>query len=68
MPAKMTNSEIWNTLAQLLRLGGTFGESKNEFWAPYVFNRFPDDYDGFDFSATIAKGVRGGARQATRLQ
>jgi hypothetical protein len=52
------NSEIWNTLAQLLRLGGTFGESKNEFWAPYVFSRFPDDYGGFDFSATIAKDVR----------
>ena len=52
------NSEVWNTLAQLLRLGGTFGESKNEFWAPYVFSRFPDDYDGFDFSAIIAKDVR----------
>jgi hypothetical protein len=52
------NSEIWNTLAQLLRLGGTFGESKDEFWAPYVFSRFPDDYGGFDFSAIIAKDVR----------
>jgi hypothetical protein len=52
------NSEIWNTLAQLLRLGGTFGESRNEFWAPYVFSRFPDDYGGFDFSAIIAKDVR----------
>jgi Bacterial SH3 domain len=52
------NSEIWNTLAQLLRLGGTFGESKDEFWAPYVFSRFPDDYSGFDFSAIIAKDVR----------
>lgn len=51
------NSEVWNTLAQLLRLGGTFGESKNEFWAPYVFTRFPEDYDGFDFSAIIAKDV-----------
>jgi hypothetical protein len=28
------NSKAWNTLAQLFRLGGTFGESKNEFWAP----------------------------------
>ena len=52
------NSEIWNTVAQLLRLGGTFGESKSEFWAPYVFSRFPDDYSGFDFSAIIAKDVR----------
>jgi Bacterial SH3 domain len=52
------NSEIWNMLAQLLRLGGTFGESKNEFWAPYVFSQFPDDYGGFDFSAIIAKDVR----------
>jgi hypothetical protein len=42
----------------LLRLGGTFGESKDEFWAPYVFSRFPDDYGGFDFSAIIAKDVR----------
>jgi hypothetical protein len=56
------NSEIWNTLAQLFRLGGTFGESKNEFWAPYVFSRFPDDYGGFDFSAIIAKDVRGEER------
>jgi hypothetical protein len=52
------NSEVWNTLARLLRLGGTFGESKDEFWAPYVFSRFPDDYGGFDFSAIIAKDVR----------
>ena len=51
------DSEIWNTLAGLLRLGGTFGESTNEFWAPYVFSRFPDDYDGFDFSAITAKDV-----------
>jgi hypothetical protein len=42
----------------LLRLGGTFGESKNEFWAPYVFSRFPDDYGGLDFSAIIARDVR----------
>jgi hypothetical protein len=52
------NSEVWNTLAQLLRLGGTFGESKNEFWAPYVFSRFPDKYGGFDFSAIIARDVK----------
>jgi len=52
------NSEVWNTLAQLLRLGGTFGESKNEFWAPYVFSRFPDNDGGFDFSAIIARDVR----------
>jgi hypothetical protein len=52
------NSEIWNTLAQLLRLGGTFGESKSEFWAPYVFSRFPNNYDGFDISVIIAKDVR----------
>jgi hypothetical protein len=52
------NSEVWNTLAQLLRLGGTFGESKNEFWAPYVFSRFPDNYDGFDFLAIIARDVK----------
>jgi hypothetical protein len=52
------NSEVWNTLAQLLRLGGSFGESKNEFWAPYVFSRFADDCGGFDFSAIIAKDVR----------
>lgn len=52
------NSEVWNTLARLLRLGGTFEESKNEFWAPYVFSRFPDHDGGFDFSAIIARDVR----------
>ena len=35
------NSEIWNTLAQLLRLGGTFGESRNEFLAPVYFQPVP---------------------------
>lgn len=51
-------SEVWRELRGLLRLGGTFTKSKNEFWAPYVFSRFPDEYDGFSYSAIIARDVK----------
>lgn len=51
-------SAIWKELKKVLELGGTFDKSKNEFWAPYVFSRFPEKYDGFSYSAIIASNVK----------
>ncbi|HJT80296.1 MAG TPA: SH3 domain-containing protein [Chthoniobacterales bacterium] len=51
-------SPIWNELGEALRLGVTFDAKQGEFWAPYVFSRFPENYDGFDYSVIIAKEVK----------
>jgi hypothetical protein len=39
-------SEIWDELAVLLRMGGTF-QPNGAFYAPYVFTEFPDDLEPF---------------------
>ena len=51
-------SAIWKELGEVLRLGVTFDARQNEFWAPYVSSRFPQNYDGFDYSAIIATDVK----------
>jgi hypothetical protein len=55
------NSAIWSQLGEILRMGGTFGMNggaKDQFWAPYLFTRFPQKYDVFDYIAIIAKDVK----------
>ena len=45
----------WPVLERLLSMGGAWqGES---FSIPYVFARFPDDLDPFDYAAITGKGV-----------
>ena len=51
-------SPIWKELGNALRLGVTFNARQGEFWAPYVFTHFPENYDGFDYSAIIATDVK----------
>lgn len=51
-------SPIWDELGKALRLGVTFNRKQGEFSAPYVFSRFPENYDGFDYSAVIATDVK----------
>jgi hypothetical protein len=45
----------WSVLDRLLSMGGAWqGDS---FSIPYVFARFPDDLDPFDYAAITGKGV-----------
>jgi hypothetical protein len=50
-------SELWPELAAVLALGGTF-ENDSTFVAPYVFTRFPDSLDAFEYVAVIGENVR----------
>lgn len=50
-------SELWTTLGEVLRLGGTFmGDSV--FAAPYVHGSWPDGVDPFQYGAITGTGVR----------
>lgn len=51
------DTKLWETLATVLALGGTF-EGDSIFTAPYVFTNWPHDLDAFDYAAIIGKGVR----------
>ena len=50
-------SEIWDTLGTVLALGGTF-QDENTFVAPYVFSRWPSQFDAFEHVAVIGSDVR----------
>lgn len=53
------DSKIWPVLSALLTKGGSAvkGEEGKEFWAPYVFTRFPENLDPFIFAAVTGKDV-----------
>jgi hypothetical protein len=52
------DSRLWDEMFEVLSLGGTFTDkSRREFCAPYVFTRFPDDLDPFEYSAIIGDNV-----------
>ncbi len=51
------DSALWETLATVLALGGTF-DADGSFTAPYVFTQWPADKDVFDHVAVIGTGVR----------
>ncbi len=57
------DSPLWETLATVLALGGTFGPG-DTFTAPYVFSQWPQDADAFSQVAVVATGVR--VREAPR--
>lgn len=53
------DSELWGTLVEILRLGGSFREAGKgrDFWAPYVYSNFPDDVDAFEYLAVTGENV-----------
>lgn len=51
------DSTLWETLAAVLSLGGTFA-SDGSFTAPYVFTQWPQGKDAFEHMAAIGSGVR----------
>jgi len=51
------DSEVWEELAAVLALGGTF-QSADTFVAPYVFSRWPQRIDSFEHVAVVGDRVR----------
>ncbi len=49
------DSELWTELRDVLTHGGAF--QAGQFWAPYVFSRFPEDLDGFEYVAVMGDDV-----------
>ncbi|MDP8245451.1 MAG: SH3 domain-containing protein [Candidatus Hinthialibacter antarcticus] len=49
------DSFLWDVIETVFDLGATLGRIRDElhFTAPYVFSRFPKDYDAFFYSAVI---------------
>jgi hypothetical protein len=52
------DSTLWSELGEVLALGGTFDTPRTTFTAPYVFSRWPGDYDAFEHVAIISADVR----------
>jgi hypothetical protein len=52
------DSRVWSELGEALALGGTFDAARETFSAPYVFSRWPSEYDAFEHVALIAADVR----------
>jgi len=54
-----SDSELWGTLAEVLRLGGSFRKAGrgSDFWAPYVYSKFPEDVDAFEYLAVTGEQV-----------
>jgi hypothetical protein len=51
------DSLLWEVMAGTLALGGTFG-SDGGFTAPYVFTRWPEDRDPFEYLVAIGSDIR----------
>jgi hypothetical protein len=50
------SSDLWHELGAVLALGGSF-EGSNSFVAPYVFSKWPQDVDSFEYGAVIGDNV-----------
>lgn len=53
------DSKFWSELSDILALGGTFdNQDKTSFTTPYVFSRFPEKFDAFQYIAVTDKNVK----------
>ncbi len=50
-------SILWDELHKVLSLGGSF-DAEGAFIAPYVFSRWPEGLDGFEYVAVTGSNVR----------
>ncbi|MBI2435916.1 MAG: SH3 domain-containing protein [Candidatus Hydrogenedentes bacterium] len=55
-------SPLWQELGRILALGGAF--QKEQFVAPYVYAKWPESYDSFQFAAITGQNVNVRARAA----
>lgn len=53
-----SKSELWGELLKVLTNGGAFDDRRrNAFYAPYLFNEFPEDIDAFEYEAIFGNNV-----------
>jgi len=59
-------TKLWDTLTLVLTLGGSLNVSDQEtsFWAPYVYSRWPNEFDSFEHAAIIGTNVKIRSRPA----
>jgi hypothetical protein len=57
-------TKVWDELTTILSMGGSFATvaGVKSFCAPYVYSKFPDDLDAYDYAAITGTGVRVRAR------
>lgn len=63
------DSRLWGVLKSVVTLGGSFERSSGAhrvFWAPYVYIKFPEDLDSFEYWAIIEKDVAVRSRPEAR--
>jgi hypothetical protein len=60
-------SRLWEVLAGVLALGGTFGPD-GTFTAPYIFSRWPQHTEAYTHMAAIGTGVRVRSAPSTGAQ
>ncbi|MBI3912114.1 MAG: SH3 domain-containing protein [Armatimonadetes bacterium] len=53
------DSRLWRTLATILSLGGSFRtyDGHRQFCAPYVYSRWPDEWDAFQYAAILGRNI-----------
>ena len=53
------DSQLWDTLLRLLSMGGSFSGKDSElyFLAPYVYSRWPNEFDPFEYAAITGTNV-----------
>ena len=52
------DSKLWSELTTILSNGGSFlGETREAFWAPYVYSKWPDEVDAFEHVAALRAEV-----------
>ena len=53
------DSQLWETLLRVLSMGGSFSGKEPEmyFLAPYVYSRWPNEFDPFEYAAITGTNV-----------
>jgi hypothetical protein len=67
-------TRVWSTLLEVLSMGGTLHVTPSaaeigaeaEFWAPYVYSRWPNEFDSFEYGAITGEKVKVRSRPSRR--
>lgn len=51
------DSKLWKTISEVLALGGSF-RTDHTFMAPYIYSKFPDEFDAFEHGVVVGENVR----------
>ena len=60
------HTRLWGTLLDVLSMGGTLYVTPDaaavwaeaEFWAPYVYSHWPNEFDSYDYGAITRENVK----------